>query len=107
MSFNNYKWGFQDEVSELKDITTSTDDINIFCNNCKQSILDGSLINGELELAIAESMAKNKVRTESSEKSLRRRKVVPFYHELDDSLCSSLTEYTHNTEGSQLFEDNR
>lgn len=52
-------------------------------------------------------MAKNKVRTESSEKSLRRRKVVPFYHELDDSLCSSLTEYTHNTEGSQLFEDNR
>ncbi|CAG9864756.1 unnamed protein product [Phyllotreta striolata] len=95
-----------DEISELQDASTSTDDINTFCNNCKQSILDGNLINGELELAIAESLAKNKMRTESAEKSLRRRKVVPFYHELDDSLCSSLTEYTQNTEGSQMFEDN-
>lgn len=51
-------------------------------------------------------MVKNKVTTESvSEKLLRRRKVVPFYHELDDSLCSSLTEYTHNTEGSQCFDE--
>lgn len=70
-----------------------------------------STVNGELELctdlhkAIAESMRKNKVPTESvSDKSLRRRKVVPFYHELDDSLCSSLTEYTQNTEGSQCFD---
>lgn len=72
---------------------------------------DASTINGELELctdlhkAIAESMRKNKVTTESvTDKALRRRKVVPFYHELDDSLCSSLTEYTQNTEGSQCFE---
>lgn len=49
-------------------------------------------------------MRKNKVTTESSDKALRRRKVVPFYHELDDSLCSSLTEYTQNTEGSQCFD---
>lgn len=51
-------------------------------------------------------MRKNKVATESvSDKSLRRRKVVPFYHELEDSLCSSLTEYTQNTEGSQCFDE--
>lgn len=49
-------------------------------------------------------MRKNKVTTESADKALRRRKIVPFYHELDDSLCSSLTEYTQNTEGSQCFE---
>ncbi|XP_057671512.1 uncharacterized protein LOC130903436 isoform X1 [Diorhabda carinulata] len=97
---------FQDEISELKDGSTSTDDLNIFCNNCKQTILESNQVNGELELAIAESMAKNKIKTENSEKSLRRRKVVPFYHELDDSLCSSLTEFTQNTEGSQLYDDN-
>lgn len=50
-------------------------------------------------------MAKNKVAT-ASEKSLRKRKVVPFYHELEDSLCSSLTELTQNTEGSQCFDMN-
>lgn len=27
-----------------------------------------------------------------SEKVLRRRKIQPLYHELDDSLCSSLTD---------------
>ncbi|XP_050501254.1 uncharacterized protein LOC126881193 isoform X2 [Diabrotica virgifera virgifera] len=95
----------EEESSELKDRSTSTDDLNIFCNNCKQTILESNTINGELELAIAESMAKNKVKTENPEKSLRRRKVVPFYHELDDSLCSSLTEFTHNTEGSQMYEE--
>lgn len=99
------------EGSELKDASTSTEDLTIYCNNCKLSIVDPSAVNGELELctdlhkAIAESMRKNKVTTESvSEKLLRRRKVVPFYHELDDSLCSSLTEFTQNTEGSQCFE---
>lgn len=100
----------QEEGSELKDVSTGTDDITIFCNKCKQHLIDASTINGELELctdlhkAIAESMRKNKVTTESADKALRRRKVVPFYHELDDSLCSSLTEYTQNTEGSQCFE---
>lgn len=101
----------QMEGSELKDASTSTEDLTILCNNCKQSVLDPSAVNGELELctdlhkAIAESMRKNKITTESvSEKLLRRRKVVPFYHELDDSLCSSLTEFTQNTEGSQCFE---
>ncbi|XP_018564119.1 uncharacterized protein LOC108905633 isoform X2 [Anoplophora glabripennis] len=71
------------EGSELKDASTSTEDLIIYCNNCKQSILDPNAVN---------------------EKLLRRRKVVPFYHELDDSLCSSLTEFTQNTEGSQCFE---
>ncbi|KAG5887935.1 hypothetical protein JTB14_003030 [Gonioctena quinquepunctata] len=101
-----------DEALELKDASTSTDDLTIFCNSCKQAVLDGSTVNGELELctdlhkAIAESLVKNKVTTESaSEKSLRRRKVVPFYNEMEDSLCSSLTEFTHNTEGSQCFEE--
>lgn len=95
----------------MKDVSTGTEDIAIVCNKCQQQISDASTINGELELctdlhkAIAESMRKNKVPTESvSDKSLRRRKVVPFYHELDDSLCSSLTEYTQNTEGSQCFD---
>ncbi|XP_074032895.1 uncharacterized protein isoform X2 [Leptinotarsa decemlineata] len=102
-----------DEASELKDASTSTDDLTVFCNRCKQALLDGNVVNGELELctdlhkAIAESLVKNKVNSESaSEKLLRRRKVVPFYHELEDSLCSSLTEFTHNTEGSQCFEEN-
>ena len=105
------RFEFQMEGSELKDACTSTEDLTICCNSCKQAILDPSTVNGELELctdlhkAIAESMRKNKVTTESvSEKLLRRRKVVPFYHELDDSLCSSLTEFTQNTEGSQCYE---
>nr|CAI5824761.1 unnamed protein product [Callosobruchus analis] len=106
------KCGDVPEDGDLKDAGTSTEDLTIFCNNCKQAIADGSLVNGELELctdlhkAIAESMRKNKVPTESvSEKLLRKRKVIPFYHELDDSLCSSLTEFTHATEGSQCFDE--
>lgn len=102
----------QEDGSELKDVNTATDDIIIYCNKCKQQILEASTVNGELELctdlhkAIAESMRKNKISTESvTDKALRRRKVVPFYHELDDSLCSSLTEYTQNTEGSQCFDE--
>ncbi|KAJ8924959.1 hypothetical protein NQ315_001124 [Exocentrus adspersus] len=71
------------EASELKDVSTSTEDLTTYCTNCKQIILDPSVVN---------------------EKLLRRRKVVPFYHELDDSLCSSLTEFTQNTEGSQCFD---
>ncbi|CAH2008390.1 unnamed protein product [Acanthoscelides obtectus] len=106
------KCGDVPEDCDLKDAGTSTEDLTIFCNNCKQAIADGNLVNGELELctdlhkAIAESMLKNKVPTESvSEKLLRKRKVIPFYHELDDSLCSSLTEFTHATEGSQGFDE--
>nr|CAH7747198.1 unnamed protein product [Callosobruchus chinensis] len=106
------KCGDVPEDCDLKDAGTSTEDLTIFCNNCKQAIADGGLVNGELELctdlhkAIAESMRKNKVPTESvSEKLLRKRKVIPFYHELDDSLCSSLTEFTHATEGSQCFDE--
>lgn len=99
------------EGCELKDTSTSTDDLTVFCSNCKQAILDSNTVNGELELCtdlhkvIAESMQKSKVTADSvSDKLLRRRKVVPFYHELEDSLCSSLTEFTQNTEGSQGME---
>ncbi|CAH1155264.1 unnamed protein product [Phaedon cochleariae] len=96
-----------DESSELKDASTSTEDLTVLCKGCKKAIRDGSEVNGEVELctdlhkAIAESMVKNEVA--SDEKSLRKRKVVPFYHELDDSICSSLTEY--NTEGSQGLDE--
>ncbi|KAJ8954073.1 hypothetical protein NQ318_004378 [Aromia moschata] len=88
-----------------------TEDLPIYCCNCKQTVLDPNAVNGELgprahsRGAVAASLGENRVTTGSvSEKLLRRRKVVPFYHELDDSLCSSLTEFTQNTEGSQCFE---
>ncbi|XP_044270521.1 uncharacterized protein LOC123015107 [Tribolium madens] len=92
---------------------TSTDDLTISCINCKSTCFDSSTINSEVELcaelhkAITDSLSINKVVTSSeSEKVLRsrRRKSQAFYHELDDSLCSSLTEFT-NTESSQCYEE--
>ncbi|XP_060535273.1 uncharacterized protein LOC132707430 [Cylas formicarius] len=96
----------EEEDDELKDKGTSTDDISILCVNCKQSILDASTVNGEVELCtdlhkiIADSLRKNRVITadSESEKVLRKRKIQPIYQELEDSLCSSLTEFTRNTE---------
>lgn len=65
----------------------------------------------ELHKAIADSLTINKVVTsgndnerEKAERSTRRRRSQAFYHELDDSLCSSMTEFT-NTESSQAYED--
>ncbi|EEZ99574.1 uncharacterized protein LOC103314829 [Tribolium castaneum] len=94
-------------------IGTSTDDLTISCLNCKSTCFDSSTINSEVELcaelhkAITDSLSVNKLVTSSeSEKVLRsrRRKSQAFYHELDDSLCSSLTEFT-NTESSQCYEE--
>ncbi|XP_066250506.1 uncharacterized protein [Euwallacea similis] len=88
----------EEEEEELKDQATSTEDLTILCANCKSSILDASTVNGEVELGpdlheiIRESLKTNRVSTGESEKSLRRRKNRPLYHELEDSLCSSLTD---------------
>ncbi|KAK9881406.1 hypothetical protein WA026_016296 [Henosepilachna vigintioctopunctata] len=97
----------EDEIK--KDAATSTEDINILCNNCQAEILGAHKVSSELELcaelhqAIADSFSRNKIVT--SDKTLRskRKRSQAFYHELDDSLCSSLTEFT-NTESSQCFE---
>lgn len=126
---NNGENEEDDEDEELKDEGTSTDDLTILCANCKTAILDASTVNGEVELAadlhkiIAESLRKNKVITgmfkyifrsfeiiilmscvfigdSETEKVLRKRKIQPIYQELDDSLCSSLTDLTRRTAGT-------
>jgi len=103
-----------EEEEELKDEATSTEDLTILCANCKTAILDASSVNGEVELstdlhkAIAESLRKNRVVTgeSESEKVLRKRKIQPMYQELEDSLCSSLTDLTHRgDEDSQFGEE--
>ncbi|RZC35293.1 uncharacterized protein BDFB_004101 [Asbolus verrucosus] len=100
-------------IPEQTSIGTSTDDLTISCINCKSTYFDSSIINSEVELcaelhkAIADSLSNNKVITHTeSEKVVRsrRRRSQAFYHELDDSLCSSLTEFT-NTESSQCYEE--
>ncbi|XP_076271977.1 uncharacterized protein LOC143203630 isoform X1 [Rhynchophorus ferrugineus] len=102
---NNGENEDDEEDEELKDECTSTDDLTVLCANCKTAILDASTVNGEVELGadlhkiIAESLRKNKVITGDSEteKVLRKRKIQPIYQELDDSLCSSLTDLTRRT----------
>ncbi|XP_044756258.1 uncharacterized protein LOC123314898 [Coccinella septempunctata] len=92
-----------------KDVQTSTDGLLNFCSNCQSEILEAHKVDSEIELraelhqAIADSFSRNKI--VSSDKVLRskRKRSQAFYHELDDSLCSSLTEFT-NTESSQCFE---
>jgi hypothetical protein len=100
-------------IPKRTSIGTSTDDLTISCINCKSTYFDSNIINSEVELcaelhkAIADSLSNNKVITQSeSEKVVRsrRRRSQAFYHELDDSLCSSLTEFT-NTESSQCYEE--
>lgn len=94
-------------VKTFNDAITSTEDLTILCSSCKQNLLDCNTVNGELELCmdlqvLNDSIARNKLSELDSEKVLRstRKKPQPFYHELDDSMCSSLTEFT-NTESSQ------
>ncbi|XP_063931087.1 uncharacterized protein LOC135143150 isoform X2 [Zophobas morio] len=99
-------------IPHYSSIGTSTDDLTISCINCKSTCFDSTIINSEVELcaelhkAIADSLSNNKVITQDAEKMgrSRRRRSQAFYHELDDSLCSSLTEFT-NTESSQCYEE--
>lgn len=94
-----------------KNVQTSTEGLLTFCSNCRSEILEAHKVDNEIELGaelhqvIADSFSRNKV--VSSDKVLRskRKRSQAFYHELDDSLCSSLTEFT-NTESSQCFEFN-
>lgn len=104
-----------EEEEELKDQGTSTEDLTVLCSNCKTAILDASTVNGDVELStnlhkiIAESLKKNRVITEDAdtEKVLRKRKIQPLYHELDDSLCSSLTDLTRHTAGEEEEESSQ
>ncbi|KAL3285272.1 hypothetical protein HHI36_019382 [Cryptolaemus montrouzieri] len=98
-----------DMPTEKVEVQTSTEDITIFCNNCRSEILEAHKVNKEIELcselhqAIADSFAKNRIVTSDKILRSRRKRSHAFYQELDDSLCSSLTEFT-NTESSQCFD---
>lgn len=113
---------FQSDVIKSTDIprnnsiSTSTDDLTVSCANCKTTYFNPSIVNNEVELCaelhkvIADSLSINKRPTRAPEHPekidgrTRRRRSQAFYHEMDDSICSSMTEFT-NTEGSQCYEE--
>lgn len=94
---------------EKTDASTSTEDLFIFCTNCRNEILEANEVDKEIELctdlrqAIIDSFRKNKILLEDKPMRTRRKKNQPFYNELEDSTCSSMTEFT-NTESSQCFD---
>lgn len=84
----------EEDKKELKDAFSSTDDLPIICSSCKQT----NIANGELELcAPSGGFVEKEMRSQ-------RRKPQSFYHELEDSLCSSMTEYTNTEESSQAMD---
>lgn len=98
-----------EEEKYQKDEQTSTEGLITFCSNCRSEILDAHKVDSEIELraelhqAIADSFSRNKIVITDKVLRSKRKRSQAFYHELEDSLCSSMTEFT-NTESSQCFE---